>query len=57
MEGGNKQHETINKVEATSPTAALEYVLLIATIYSHKKRDVSKIDIPNVFVNTRLKYE
>jgi Reverse transcriptase (RNA-dependent DNA polymerase) len=52
--GGNKQRGTIEKEEATSPTAALESVLLTATIDALEERDVATIDIPNAFVQTRL---
>ena len=52
--GGNKQHDHIDKSDATSPTAALEYVLLTATIDAKEGRDVTIIDIPNAFVTTRI---
>jgi hypothetical protein len=52
--GGNKQRGTIEKLEASSPTAALESVLLTAIIDAHEGRDVAVIDIPNAFVQTRL---
>ena len=41
-------------MDATSTTAALEYVLLAAVIDAHERRDVAVIDIPNAFVQTRL---
>ena len=55
--GGNKQRGTISKEEATSPTAALESVLLTAIIDAKELRDVATIDIPNVFVQTKLENE
>ena len=53
--GGDKQRATISKEDATSPTAALESVLLTATIDAAKGRDVAIMDIPNAFVQTKLK--
>ena len=58
--GGNKQRGKIDKLDATSPTAALESVLLtavidvIGVIDAHERRDVAVINIPNAFVQTRL---
>jgi hypothetical protein len=52
--GGNKQRDTIDKQDASSPTAALESVLLTAVIDAKEKRDMAVIDIPNAFVQTRL---
>ena len=50
--GGNKQRNHIDKTDATSPIAALEYVLLTATIDAKEGRDVAIVDIPNAFVTT-----
>ena len=52
--GGNKQRGTINKEDAASPTAALESILLTATIDAKEGLDVAIIDIPNAFVQTRI---
>jgi hypothetical protein len=52
--GGNKQRGTMDKTEVTSPTAALESVLLTAIIDAKEGRDVAVIDIPNAFIQTRL---
>ena len=52
--GGNKQRNQINKTDATLPTAALESVLLKATIDAKEERDVAIVDIPNAFVTTRI---
>ena len=52
--GGNKQRGHIDKIDATSPTAALESVLLTSTIDAEEGRDVAIIDIPNAFVTTRI---
>ena len=51
---GNKQRGHIDKTDATSPTAALESVLLTSTIDAKEGRDVAIIDIPNAFVTTRI---
>ena len=52
--GGNKQRGRIDKTAATSPTAALESVLLTSAINAKEGRDVAIIDIPNAFVTTRI---
>jgi hypothetical protein len=52
--GGNKQRGKIEKLDASSPTAALESVLLTAIIDTHEGHNVAVIDIPNAFVQTRL---
>jgi hypothetical protein len=52
--GGNKQHGTMDKQDASFPTAALELVLLTAVIGAKEGCDVAVIDIPNAFVQTRL---
>ena len=52
--GGNKQRGNIDKTDATSPTAALESVLLTSTIDPKEGRDVAIIDIPNAFITTRI---
>ena len=53
--GGNNQRGHIDKTDATSPTAALESVLLTSTIDAKEGRDVDIIDIPNAFVTKRSK--
>ena len=55
--GGNKQRGFINKEDATSPTAALESVLLTSVIDAHEGRDVAVVDVPNAFVQTKLEEE
>ena len=40
--------------DATSPTAALESVLLTSNIDEKEEHDVAIIDIPNAFVTTRI---
>ena len=53
--GGNNQRGTIDKEDAVSPTASLELVLLTSTIDAAEERDVSVINIPNAFIQTRIK--
>ena len=48
--GRNKQRGHIDKTDETSPTAALESVLLISTIDAKEGREVAIIDILNAFV-------
>ena len=55
--GGEKQRGTIDKTDAASPTAALESVLLTATIDTNEGRDVATVDIPNTFITTRIENE
>jgi len=53
--GGNKQRGYIAKEDASSPTVATESVLLSCIIDAEEERDVATIDIPNAFVQTRVK--
>ena len=55
--GSDKQRGTIDKVGAASSTAALESVLIAATINAKEGRDVATVDIPNAFVTTRIENE
>jgi hypothetical protein len=55
--GGNKQHGTINKNDASPPTVSLELVLLTSVIDAKERREVATMDIPNAFVQTNLKNE
>ena len=57
VSGGNKQQETINKVESALPAAELESVLLTTNIDDHKELYFSTIDIPNAFVQITLKHK
>jgi hypothetical protein len=52
--GGNKHGGNIDKLDASSPTAALESVLITAIIDAHKGHNVAEINIINTFVQTRL---
>ena len=53
--GGNKKRGTIDKEDAASSTAELESVLLTSTIDAAEERYVDMIDIPNAFIQTRIK--
>jgi hypothetical protein len=57
MAGGNKQREYISKEDASSPTVAMESVLLSCIIDAEEERDVTVVDIPNAFVQTRVENE
>jgi hypothetical protein len=52
--GGNKQRDYISKEDASSPTFAVESVLLSCIIYAEEHRDVAIVDIPNAFVQTHM---
>jgi hypothetical protein len=51
--GGNKQRDYISKEDASSPTVSTEAVLLSCIIGAEEGRDVTVVDIPNAFVQTR----
>ena len=51
---GSKQRTSFAKEDATSPTVALESVLLMAMIDAAEGWDVATIDILNAFIQTRL---
>ena len=53
--GGNTQRGYIDKEDASSPTVSLEAVLLTSVIDAQEERDIVTIDIPNAFIQTRLK--
>jgi hypothetical protein len=55
--GGNKQRDYISKEYAISPTVATESVLLSCIIDTEEERDVTVVDIPNAFVQTRVENE
>jgi hypothetical protein len=55
--GGNKQREYISKEDASSPIVATEALLLSCIIDTEEGRDVAVVDIPNVFVQTRVENE
>ena len=51
---GKPPRDWLSKEEANSPTAALESVMLTATIDAHEGRDVMVMDIPNAFIQARM---
>ena len=46
----NIQQEYISKKESTSPTAAIEAILITGVIKVRKYRDMIMLDIPNIFI-------
>jgi hypothetical protein len=55
--GGKKQQDYISKEDASSPTVAMESVLLSCIIDAEEERDVAVVDILNAFVQTRVETE
>jgi hypothetical protein len=53
--GSNNQHGKIDMLDASSPTATLESVLLTAAIDPHEGPDVAAANIPDAFIQTQLK--
>jgi hypothetical protein len=51
---GRKQRETAVPGAATSPTAAVESVMITATIDAHKGRDVVVVDVPGAFLSADI---
>jgi hypothetical protein len=47
---GRKQREGSTKSDATSPTVALESVLITATIDAFEKREVAIVDVPGAYL-------
>jgi hypothetical protein len=52
--GGNKQRDLISKENASSPTVAMESVLLTSLVEAQENRDVAIVDIPNAFIQTGM---
>jgi hypothetical protein len=57
VDGGNKQRNYISKEDASSPTVAMESVLLSCIIVAKKEWDVAVVYIPNACVQTRVENE
>lgn len=51
---GRKQHETMSKEEVSSPTVAIESVMISCTIDAHEERDVATADIPGAFMQADM---
>jgi len=47
----------MNHKESPSPTAALESVMITGVIDAHEHQDAASVDIPNVFMQMRMKCE
>jgi hypothetical protein len=54
---GRKQRETAVPGAATSPTVALESVLITATIDAYEERDVAIVDVPGAFLSADMDEE
>ncbi len=50
--GGNKQRDFISKENASSPTVAIESVLLTSLVDAQENCNVAIVDIPNAFIQT-----
>jgi hypothetical protein len=51
---GRKQREESTKSDATSPTVALESVLITATIDAHEGRKVAIVDVPGEYLTADM---
>ena len=51
---GRKQRENSNKEDATSPTVALESVMITSVIDAYERRDVAVADIPGAFLTADM---
>ena len=51
---GRKQRETSEKQDVTSPTVALESVMLTSTVDAYEERDVAVADIPGAFLTADM---
>jgi hypothetical protein len=51
---GKKQRAYINKEDASSPTVAIESVLLSCVIDTEEHRDVATVDIPGAFMQADM---
>ena len=52
--GGNTQQDYLTNKDSSSPTVATKAVLLTSIADALEKRDVTVIDITNVFIKTRV---
>jgi hypothetical protein len=55
LAGGNAQRDYLTKEDASSPTVSTQAVLLTSIVDAHERRNVIVIDIPNAFIQTRVK--
>jgi hypothetical protein len=54
---GNTQRDYISKKDASSPTIATESVMLSCIIDAEEEWVVAVVDIPNIFLQTRVENE
>ena len=51
---GRPQRLYTDKIDASSPTAALTAIMLTCMIDAYEKRDVATVDIPGAFLQTKM---
>ena len=51
---GRKQRESLSKEEVSSPTVAVEFVMISCTIDAHEERDVAVVDVPGAFMQADM---
>jgi hypothetical protein len=51
---GRKQREYVTKEEASSPTVAIESVMLSCVIDAKENRDVGTVDLPGAFMQADM---
>lgn len=51
---GRKQQEYTNKEDASSPTVAIESVIITSVIDAWEKRDVATVDVPGAFMHADM---
>ena len=51
---GKPSREWLTREDSASPTAALESIMLTATIDAHESRDIMSADVPNAFIQTEI---
>jgi hypothetical protein len=51
---GRKQREYTKKEEASSPTVAIELVMISCTIDAKEERDVETVDIPGAYMQANM---
>ena len=54
---GSVQRGWMNREESSSPTAALESVMITGVINAHGHQDAATADVPNAFMQMHVKHE
>jgi hypothetical protein len=54
---GRKQREGFNKSDSISPTAALESLLITATVDAFERREVAIVDVPGAYLTANMDEE